>query len=76
MLMGMTRSLAMFLRMGSRVLKKNNLEFSRLIEVPKATEKSDRMDMKDEASLIIGSPIRRVSSTNCWRVDGRAEAWG
>lgn len=74
--MEMARSLAMFLPMGSGVLKKNNLDFRGLMEVPEAAEKSDKMDMKEEASLIDGRPMRRVSSTNCWCIEGGAEACG
>jgi len=64
--MGIARSLVIFLQMGSEVLKKNNLDFRGLMEVPEVAEKSIRMDMKEVASLIEGRPMRRVSSTNCW----------
>ena len=64
-LMGMARILVMFLQMGNKVLKKN-LYFWGLMEVPEATEKSVRMDMKEGASFIDGRPMRRVTSTNLW----------
>ena len=46
------------------VLKKNNLDFSWFMEVPEALEKLDMMDLKVKAYLIVGRPIKKISSTN------------
>lgn len=65
-MIGMARSLAMFLQMDNRVLKKNNLDLRGMMEVTEAAKKSSRMDMKEAISLMDGRPMRRVSSTNYW----------
>ncbi len=75
-IIGMARSLVMFLPMGIRVLKKNNLDLRGLMEVPEAAEKSVNMEIKEAASLMDGRPMRRVSSTNCWCVLGGGQRHG
>lgn len=50
--------------MAKGILKKNNLDFPRLIEVPEASKNSDRISWKEMAYFIVGRPINKVSSTN------------
>ena len=54
-------------------MRKKSFDLALLMEVPKALEKSARIFWKERASLIGGEPIRRVSSTYCWWVEGGLE---
>lgn len=67
--------LVIFLWMAIWVLKKNNLDFSRLMEVPKASENPVRISLKELDSLTVGMPISRASSMNCWWVEGGTLSW-
>lgn len=63
----------MFLWIEIRVLKKNTLELSPLICIPEATMNKFRLFFMAIASMIVGRPIRRVSSTNWMWVRGYEE---
>ena len=54
-------------------MRKKSFDLALLMEVPKAWEKSTRILWKERASLTEGEPIRRVSSTYCWWVEGGLE---
>jgi len=62
------RILLRFLYTGIEVLKKNNLDFVRLISIPEASMKVLSTVLKVRASFTVGVPISIVSSTNCWCV--------
>lgn len=51
--------------MARGLLKKNNLDFFWFMKVQEVAEKPERMALKDKASLIMTSPINKVSSMNC-----------
>ena len=55
---------AMFLCVEGGVLKKKSWDFAALMEVPEASEKRDRSELKAEASFTEGCPKSKVSSTN------------
>jgi len=56
-------------------MRKKSFDLALLMEVPKAWEKSTRILWKERASLTEGEPIRRVSSTYYWWVEGGLEGY-
>jgi hypothetical protein len=63
-LLGMSSKHEIWLCMAKGVLKKKSWDLARLIEVPEASLKSERMVFNLEASCAVGVPINMVSSTN------------